>query len=74
MSQTSIALIALLLALPGCGYMKTARRQAEKDFHCSAVDVTDLGGHRFGARGCGQEAQYQCWKAPWVGRQCTPRR
>jgi hypothetical protein len=74
MRQTSIVLGSLaLLALHGCGYTKTARRQAERDFNCSAVEVTDLGHHVFDARGCGFEGQYQCWKAPWVGKQCTRR-
>jgi hypothetical protein len=50
--------------------LRIATERARFEMNCPIAEVVPLGGRAFGARGCGQQATYQCVDIPWVGIQC----
>jgi hypothetical protein len=70
-SVSAVSALGVLLFTAGCGRMlRVATERARFEMNCPDVEVSELGGRAFGARGCGQQATYQCFDAPWVGIQC----
>jgi hypothetical protein len=59
----AIALIALGTVAAGCVHAEdVARTRAASDFHCEEdkIDVTNIGGTSYRAKGCGYNTVYDC--------------
>lgn len=65
-------------AVPTAGCARRARRGVvrivARQMNCSPhqLQALPMGNHRWNVSGCGQQAVYQCYRAPYVGYRCNP--